>query len=325
VAIGVLGVFMALQFLAIASYYLPKIRQQVVESAANPQPAPTQPGQPGQPRQPESTQQQPRTGPDQLLVQRINKLLADSDRAYRIGDYDTALKLIDQVIDTLPTDPSGLLRKARILEKAGRLPDAAGVYAFVASLPGVSPEIRAQAEKKIKMLDVQPAPPTGEPSESSPSEEAPSPSGSTVRDEIGLQPGSVLGIVDSRLRDGAPGTKVLRVAIKSRPGQTIDTRNMKLHVYFFEKDETGEILETNSKVAPQWISPPVNWADNEPELLDVTYNLPPKGSPEGREFAGYVVGIFYNNELQDTRADPGALARKFPLPLYLKQDKPENE
>jgi hypothetical protein len=103
---------------------------------------------------------------------------------------------------------------------------------------------------------------------------------------------------------------------------------MKLHVFFYEKDEGGEVQLTESKVVSQWISPPVNWADNEPELLDVTYILPDSslpgsaasnGSP-GRTFAGYIVGIYYNGELQDTRADPGNLVKKFPLPLYLKQE-----
>jgi len=147
-------------------------------------------------------------------------------------------------------------------------------------------------------------------------------------DETGLQPGSSLGIVDAKLRDGTTGKKVLRVAIKARPGITVDTHQMKLHVFFYEQDETGEIQLTESKVVSQWISPPVNWADNEPELLDVTYVLPDStlpgsaasnGSP-GRVFVGYIVGIYYNSELQDTRADPGNLANKFALPLYLKQE-----
>ena len=30
-------------------------------------------------------------------------------------------------------------------------------------------------------------------------------------------------------------------------------------------------------------------------------------------------GIYYNNELQDFRADPASLAKDFPLQLYLKE------
>jgi len=98
---------------------------------------------------------------------------------------------------------------------------------------------------------------------------------------------------------------------------------MKMHVFFYERDETGAVQLTESKSSTQWISPPVDWSDNEPEILDVTYVLPvgpaPNESPE-RQFVGYVVAIFYNGELQDTRADPGSLTKTFPVPLYLKQD-----
>ena len=147
-------------------------------------------------------------------------------------------------------------------------------------------------------------------------------------DETGLQPGSSLGIEAAKLRDGAPGKKVLRVAIKARAGITVDTRQMKLHVFFYEKDEAGDIQLTESKVTSQWMSPPVDWNNDEPELLDVTYILPERnlpgiaasnGSP-GRTFVGYIVGIYYKGELQDTRADPEDLGKKFPLPLYLKQE-----
>ncbi|MBU6181021.1 MAG: hypothetical protein KGR69_15245, partial [Verrucomicrobia bacterium] len=60
------------------------------------------------------------------------------------------------------------------------------------------------------------------------------------------------------------------------------------------------------------------------ELLNATYTppdpAPPAGSDEG--YAGYVVGIYYKGELQDTRADPGSLSTEHPLPLYLNSQTP---
>lgn len=332
VAVGVLGFFLILQFLAIAWYFLPILREKVVESAtvASVRPAAevsssaTAPA--GNTAAPEKAQ------PDPALVQKINRLVADSDHSYRIGDFETALKGINEAADLLPDDPGILLRRARLQESMQQPTEAASDYARVAALPGLPPDLRAQAERKLTQLGgTSSGAPSATPSTSGAQQtvdDAPSRSGSDVRDEIGLQPGSSLGIVDAKLRDGSPGTKVLRVAIKSRPGVTVDTRQMKLHVFFYEKDDSGEILLTDSKVVSQWISPPVNWADNEPELLDVTYILPDSNLPgsaasngaPGRTFVGYIVGIYYNSELQDTRADPGNLVKKFPLPLYLKQD-----
>ena len=42
------------------------------------------------------------------------------------------------------------------------------------------------------------------------------------------------------------------------------------------------------------------------------------GAP-GRKHFGYIVGVYYHNELQDFRADPASLAKDFPLQLYLKE------
>ncbi|MFZ4774734.1 MAG: hypothetical protein ACOYM3_05185 [Terrimicrobiaceae bacterium] len=328
VAVGVLGFFLILQFLAVAWYFLPILREKVVESAtvASVQPAAEAPAASAAAGSPALAERQQ---PDPALVQKISRLVSDSDRAYRVGDFETALKGINEAGDLLPDDPGILLRRARLLESMQQPAEAAADYARVAALPGLSPELRTQAERKLTQLGGSASgTPTASASTQETMDEAPPRNGADVRDEIGLQPGSSLGIVDTRLRDANPGTKALRVAIKSRPGTAVDTRQMKLHVFFYEKDEAGDIQLTESKVVSQWISPPVNWADNEPELLDVTYILPDSalpgsaasnGSP-GRTYVGYIVGVYYNSELQDTRADPGNLAKKFPLPLYLKQE-----
>lgn len=326
VAVGILGFVLVLQFLAVAWYFLPILREKVVESAtvASVQPAAENPASPAQSSGTVAAPERPQADP--ALVQKISRLVTESDRAYRVGDFESALKGINEAADLLPDDPGILLRRARLLESMQQPADAAADYARVASLPGLSTELRAQAERKLTQLGGSVSGnPVATPSAGQAVDEAPSGSGSDVREDTGLQPGSSLGIVDARLREGTAGTKVLRVAIKARPGTTVDTRQMKLHVFFYEQDETGEVQLTESKVVSQWISPPVNWADNEPELLDVTYILPDSalpgsaasnGSP-GRTFVGYIVGIYYNGELQDTRADPGNLAKKFPLPLYL--------
>lgn len=333
VSVGVLGFFLILQFLAVAWYFLPILREKVVESAtvaAVPPATDIPPSAPSSapPANNLSTKpERPQTDP--AVVQKINRLVTDSDRSYRVGDFETSLKGINEAADLLPDDPGILLRRARLLESMQQPTDAAADYARVAALPGLPADLRNQAEKKLAQLGGAASGSTSAPADSHQVvEEVPTGQGSDVRDEIGLQPGSSLGVVSTKLRDGDPGTKVLRIAIKSRPGATVDTREMKLHVFFYEQDESGEIQLTESKVVSQWISPPVNWADNEPELLDVTYILPDSnlpgsaasnGSP-GRKYVGYIVGVYYNGELQDTQADPGPLARKFPLPLYLKQE-----
>jgi hypothetical protein len=90
-------------------------------------------------------------------------------------------------------------------------------------------------------------------------------------------------------------------------------------VRFFEKNTDGEIFLTESSVSSEWISPPVDWADNEPEILDVRYPLP---KAKDRVYYGYTLAIYYQNNLQDVRAVPGILDRQFPSELFLENQTP---
>jgi hypothetical protein len=248
-------------------------------------------------------------------INKVNRLVLDSDRAYRGGSFDSALRDINEAAELFPDDPGILLRRARLFESMQRPEEAAADYAHVAGIPGLTAEVRTQADQKCTELRVkrQETPPAN--SEQPTLTEIPSHTTPDARDEFGLQRGSTLGIVDATLREGDPGTKALRIAIKARPGISVDTRQMKLHVFFYEQVESGEVQLTESKVVSQWITPPVNWGDNEPEILDVSYSISPE-SP----LVGYLIGTYYNKELQDSRADPPSLARSFPLPLYLAQE-----
>jgi hypothetical protein len=321
VAIGLLVIFFLLQVLAVAWHFLPKLLENAKKSAekdtivvvapvATPAQAPVlEKPIPATPTPTPSEIEEEKS-------QQITKLVAESDKAYRIGDYDLAISSIKDADKLLPNDPGILLRTGRIYEKSGNISEAASVYQKVLSIPSLPRDIRAQTERKISLLNL----PTPTPTPTTLAGE----SGSDMRDESGLQPGAILGIVDTRLSDGPNGSKTLRISIKSRPDRKIDPRQMTVHVFFYEKDKLGEITPTESPVTTEWLSPPINWADNEPELLNAIYN-PPNPNARSKEipsFAGYIVGIYYNNEIQDTRADPGSLAQQNPLPLYLKTQTP---
>jgi hypothetical protein len=239
-------------------------------------------------------------------MEKISRLVEDSDKAFRVGDYDAGMAKIQEADRLLPGDAGVMLRIGRLHEKKGDMAAAAETYKKVLVLPGLSTDLRAQTQRKIGMLSL----PEGTPVPTVVASEA----GADMRDEFGLQPGASLGIIETRLSDAPKGAKNLRISIKARPNQSIDPRQMAVHVFFYERDQTGQIQLTNSEVLTEWISPPVDWSNNEPELLNAVYTPPAKSD---FIYAGSVVGIYYKNDLQDTRADPGALAVDHPLPLYL--------
>ena len=310
VAAGCLLAFLIVQVLVASVRLLPGLQQSVVglltqapKDSAAPQSTETPTVAPQQQAAPA---EQPSV--DEALVSRVKELASDSDKAFRIGDFDLGFSKIQEAVKLVPSDPGILLRVARLQEKMDKPAEAVATYKRVLELPGLSAELRAQTERKVATIKVPETP-------AAPTVEAAA-QGADMRDEFGLQPGSSLGIVDTRLSDEAGGSRSLRIAIKSRPGARIDPRQMAVHVFFYDRDSAGNVQLTESQIQTEWISPPVNWTENEPELLNAIYT-PPAASATAAEYAGYVVGIYYNNELQDTRADPGSLAREHPLPLYL--------
>ena len=317
VAISVLGAVALVQLLAVAWHYVPLVRQQIVKTsesqAAPAQPAPT----PAQPTP------QPSLPPAEM--RKVQQLFADADRSSRVGDFEAAQKALEELAKLLPGDPSVLLRKALVFERLEQPAEAVLVLEEILKYPGLPSEIQSQAQAKLDQLAQALASRESPPRDAAPA--IPDAAGADVRDDIGLQPGASLGIVDARLRDGKPGVKSLRLAVKSRPGSAINVQDVKIHVYFYEQNEEQDVVLTESKVVPQWLSPPVDWTSNEPELLEVQYTLPDSELPgsaaangaPGRKYFGYIVGVFYNNELQDFRSDPASLAKDFPVQLYLKE------
>lgn len=317
-AISILGIVAVIQLLAVAVYYLPTIRGRIAESAVPSQtdqstaPLSTLPQQPAQ-----STPQPTPLSADLLRAQ---KLFAEVEKLYRVGDFEEALKKVDEVDALMPNTGNVQLRRGQILENLEQYPEAADAYRAALTDPEMRPDYRKQAEARLAQIEQHhPAAAT--------KSGATADAGQAIPDPTGLQPGANLGIVDARLRDSKPGMKSLRVAVKSRPGVTINIPDVKIFIYFYEETEDGEVVGTDSQVLTQWLSPPVDWAADEPELLDGQYTLPESGLPgsssangvSGRKYFGYVVAVYYNKELQDLRSEPAKLIKDFPVPLFLQQ------
>jgi hypothetical protein len=330
VAITLLGIFALFQLAAVGWHFLPVLRAQILENrqerpeaAAGDDVAAA-----ATPAGPVATTQG--AAPvDPAIIARATQIISEVDRNFRVGDFDAALQGLQQAEVLAPSNPAILFRFGQVYEALDDKAQAFMAYERSILMPGLPSDVRRQAEQKMALL----AQVLGEQEAGIPGARgtpvAPAPAadagGQPVRDEIGLQPGASLGIVSTRLVDSQPGAKTLSIAVKSRPGTSIDAGLMNVHVFFYEQDENGEVLVTQSRPATQWISPPVDWADGEPELLEVEYPLPDGGLPGssadlgavGRTYYGYIVGVYYGGELQDSRADPGRLNTLFPMALYL--------
>ena len=131
--------------------------------------------------------------------------------------------------------------------------------------------------------------------------------------DLGFQPGASLAIIEVQHLAGNDGEHVIKIPIKSRPHEVISVPDVKVQVYFYDQQD-GEIVASKSQVASRWLSPPVDWKDPEPELLEVTYQ-PDNTTPESH-YLGYIVAVYYKGELQGYRADPAKLIKQFPVKIY---------
>jgi tetratricopeptide (TPR) repeat protein len=108
----------------------------------------------------------------------------------------------------------------------------------------------------------------------------------------------------------------LRVPVRSlRADALIDTRSVAVNVQFYDRTATGQIEPTVAPLTPErWLSGVPQWANGSTEFFDITYRLPTESAPdlEGRSYAGYVVQLYYQNQLQDITAEPKSLAERSP-------------
>jgi len=333
VAIGVLAAFALLQIVAVGVYYYPFVRDQLTQSALRMQETPS--AVPAEAQQTPPPAAQPGNAAPAAPVlsaqdqAKVNRLFADAQKNLHIGQFDVALKSISAAETITPGNSSVLLMKGAILEQMGQIDGAIVAIEDALKDPMLSPDYRPKAEGKLQQLYKMAAAapkPQDTPAAGSTTAVAPEGVDSAMRDESGFQPGSNLAIVDSRVREGKkPGTQSLLVGIKARQGSNINSQDVQVQVYIYEQGQDGEASLQKCSIHPQWLSAPLDWADDQPEVLDVQFSpLPrPDGSAPGKYY-GYVVGVYYNNGLQDFRSDPAKLAKDFPIPLYLKKDSDEN-
>lgn len=331
VVIWLLGALAAAQVIAVIWKVVPAtiVRvattpPRVVEESSMPtepfRPA-AEPAPPPQPAQPDQ---------DPQLMQEAMLMAAQAESAIRVGDWEKAQSILLKALEILPRNPALEYQYAFVVERMGREMESSEILASILARPDLDPQLRADVSRLKTRVDqtIENLRATGLLEERDPSAAARSPlladspsrdSAGPVLDSIGLQPGADLGIVEAKEVDTEEAAKKLRVAIKSRPGAEIARDDVKLTIRFFEQGPDGEIFLTQAPVTTQWISQPVDWADNEPEILDVLYPLP---TEETTKFHGYTVAIYYRSELQDTRAVPGNLDQQFPHDLFLDDSVP---
>jgi tetratricopeptide (TPR) repeat protein len=183
--------------------------------------------------------------------------------------------------------------------------------------------------------------------------------GTTRNDADGIPDGSTFGITEVAATDtpdaDAETNMKLKISVKARPNAPIDHTKVKIQVFFYDTVDNKEVVLTDADVSYEWLTPHHDWKSTNPEILAVTYlrsknktssdaalaaaaaSVTPPGTNKKkapvtkppatdaatdaghRKYLGYIVRIYYNEQLQAVRADPTKLLNLFPPPLTAPQ------
>ena len=301
VAASLLGLAAVAQLVAILVYFGPGFAPAPTEPAVAVAPTPIAPAESPEPAPtPEAVPTPPETDPAAMQAG-LDELMREAQSLEGGASPAAALIPLEEALTLQPRNPELLHRVASLHEKLGQIELAQGIWKNLLDLGPDAGRFLDVAEIRLRLLRPETA----------------AAAGNELRDQVGLQPGSSLGVVDLTLKDGSgSGVKDLRLAVKARPGDLIDGRNVRINVTFYEMIN-GEVVPTTSRVQSMWYTTPVDWKDEGIEILEVKYELPrvgPDGGPPPTYY-GYMVNIYHNGQLQDTRSDPVDLQELFPPPL----------
>ena len=139
---------------------------------------------------------------------------------------------------------------------------------------------------------------------------------------IGVAHGSILAITETTLiANDDPNAQThlsLRIGVKPRPN-TQNGHVVRLAVSFYDRTKDNKMKLTDARVGYDWITATRDWTDATPKFLAATYVRPKTQapSPDGRQYGGFIVRVYFDGQLQDARATPPELLTLFPAPDQL--------
>jgi len=249
---------------------------------------------------------------------RFQELLQQGRLFRERGDTNTALIRFREASLLDPSNAETIAQIAITYEKMGLADKAAENWRRIFDLGPDAGTLYIAAESKLKMSQAQ-AVASAQLSSGTAGPANDAGPVSTLRADATLGIGEIA-------REERPETSsllkfALQIPLKAKRGARVDVRDVDIHVLFYDQLDPKTVVQTGADVSYKFTSTPVDWANGEAETLEVQYNQPAqlgKGpKQEERKYYGYVVRVYYKDELQDTRAEPESLHAKFPAPQML--------
>ena len=357
IALGVVAIFAAAEIAGTAVYYINRARSEYVaahpKAPAAPVEAPKTTAAPVEETTPAaSTVEAP---PSAAVLSVAERLLKEATELREKGDTTNALARLQEAAQSDPRNANVLAQMAMIYESIQLFERSNETWRKIQEIGPSAGALYELADMKLKNGVPAPATAATGPGLAG---VAPLDAGNTRSDD-GIPDGSTFGITEVTATDtpdvDAETNMKLKIAVKSRPNTAIDHTKVKIQVFFYDTVDNKEVVLTDADVSYEWLTPHHDWKDTNPEILAVTYLrqknkpispdaalsaaaaavTPPGGKKKSstkkepaeelpgegghRKYLGYIVRIYYTDQLQAVRADPTKLLNLFPPPFTAPQ------
>jgi tetratricopeptide (TPR) repeat protein len=341
VALGVLVILAIAQVFFATSYYVGRARAnrvsaQAVSAAITGAPAASSPSAPAPAAaQPSVPPPAAVTSPAPSIV---DQLLREGKDFRERGDTTNALARFQEALDSEPDNTGVLQETAQTYESIQMFDRANDIWRRIKQISPSDSEMYALADRRLKVGV--PAPPAVEPGGASSETDVP------VRKDVGGNAeGPIMGISDVKTKETsdpeAETNLALEIGIKKQPGTVIDHNKVRILVFLYDIVNDKDVKLTDADVSNEWLTSKHDWSDTNPEVLLVRYvraktggalsesslseaaaKVKPgqkgrgsKGSADigQRKYLGYIVRVYYGDDLQAVQAEPARLLQQFPL------------
>ena len=267
----------------------------------------------------------------------VDQLLREGEELRERGDTTNALARFQEALDSEPDNTSVLREMAQTYESMQLFDRANDLWLRIKQ---ISPSDSATYELADRRLKVGvPNAAVTEPGSTTPETDI-----APRKDIGGNADGPVMGISEVKTTvtpDADAETNLaLEIGIKKEPGAAVDHDKVKILVFLYDIVNDKDIKLTDADVTNEWLTPKHDWSDTNPEVLLVRYvraktggalsesslseaaaKVRPGQKGRGskgaadigqRKYLGYIVRVYYDDELQAVQAEPSRLLQQFP-------------
>jgi hypothetical protein len=286
------------------------------------------------------------------MLSAAERLLKDATLLREQGDTTNALARLQEAVQSDPKNANVLAQMAMIYESIQLFERSNDTWRKIMEIGPSAGALYELADMKLRHSANAPPSTTTAPGLAG---AAPPDAATTRNDSDGIPDGSTFGITELTATDSpdpdAETNMKLKISVKVRPNTPIDHTKVKIQVFFYDTTDNQEPVLTDADVSYEWLTPHHDWRDTNPEILAVTYLRPknkpasseaalaaaaaaispgsskkksstkkePSAEPPGegghRNYLGYIVRIYYLDQLQAVRAEPTKLLNLFPPPF----------